>query len=161
MCGILRWICTPALTLAWTLALILGLPVRTVPNPGDNPASASSTPEPARVAFSHRLPPLDGSKLRATVVEVNYGPGEASTPHTHPCPVVGYVLEGDLRTQVAGGPVAVYHPGETFYEAPNGIHLVSANASTTEPTKFLAFFVCDNDQPLSSPAPAPKSRGAR
>jgi quercetin dioxygenase-like cupin family protein len=155
MCCILRWLFIPAVNVAWTLALVAGLPA----NPVANHAPTSSSTERARVAFQQALPPLDGSKLRVTIVEVNYGPGESSRPHTHPCPVLGYVLEGAFRTQVAGEPEAVYHPGETFYEAPDGVHLVSANASTTSPAKFLAFFVCDNDLPLSSPVPASKSTG--
>jgi len=86
---------------------------------------------------------LNGEQLSVTVVEVNYGPGESSTPHSHPCPVIGYVLEGALRTQVKGEPLAIYKAGETFYEAPNGVHLVSANASDKERARLLAYFVCD------------------
>jgi quercetin dioxygenase-like cupin family protein len=153
---VLRWLCFPAVNLAWSLALVLGFSVKPSPAPVPQPPAA----ERAHVAFNHALPPLDGSRLHVTIVEVNYGPGESSAPHTHPCPVVGYVLEGSLRTQVAGQPQAVYHPGESFYEAPNGVHLVSANAGAASPAKFLAFFVCDNDTPLSSPVSASKSTGA-
>jgi len=70
----------------------------------------------ARTAFAHALPRLDGSHLRVTIVEVRYGPGESSPPHSHPCPVIGYVLEGALRTQVKGRPEAIYKTGESFYE---------------------------------------------
>ena len=35
------------------------------------------------------------------------------------------------------------------YEAPNGVHEVSANASHTMPAKFVAYFVCDREMPLS------------
>jgi quercetin dioxygenase-like cupin family protein len=105
--------------------------------------------EQARVAFAHGLPHLDGGKLKVTIVEVTYGPGESSPPHSHPCPVIGYVIEGSLRTQVKGERVAVYKAGQTFYEAPNGVHQISANASTKRPVKFLAYFVCDHDTELS------------
>lgn len=135
------------------ITLVLGASLPQSPSRGQN---EGSRPERARVALTHALPPLDGSRLRVTVVEVNYGPGEESLPHTHPCPVVGYVLEGDLRTQVAGEAAAVYGPGESFYEAPNGVHQVSANASKSTSTRFLAFFVCDTDAPLSAPAHEPK-----
>jgi len=110
------------------------------------------------VVFSHPLPQLDGSHLAATLVEVNYGPGESSPPHTHPCPVIGYILEGTYRTQVKGEPEAIYKAGETFYEAPNGVHAVSANASQSAPLKFIAFFTCDRQAPLSS-AVSEKSSG--
>ncbi|HEU4699574.1 MAG TPA: cupin domain-containing protein, partial [Gemmatimonadales bacterium] len=105
-----------------------------------------------RPVIEHELPPMDGARLRTTVVEVAYGPGGASPPHSHPCPVIGYVLEGALRSQVAGEPERVYRAGESFYEAPNGTHRVSANASDREPVRFLAFFTCDSAGPLTAPA---------
>jgi quercetin dioxygenase-like cupin family protein len=105
--------------------------------------------ERARIVLAEALPKMDGEHLEATLVEVNYGPGESSAPHSHPCPVIGYVVAGTLRTQVRGETEAVYTAGESFYEAANGVHAISANASATEPAKLLAFFVCDHDAPLS------------
>jgi len=110
----------------------------------------------ARVALAHALPKLDGARLKASVVEVHYGRGESSPPHSHPCSVVGYVVEGAIRTQVKGEPEAIYKAGQAFYEAPNGIHAVSANASQTEPATFIAYFVCDHDTPLSINVPERK-----
>lgn len=107
--------------------------------------------ERARVAFANPLPKLDGAKLRATVVEVTYQPGDSSTAHRHPCPVIGYVMEGSLRTKSGNEPEAIYTVGQTFYEAPGAVHRVSANASTERPVRFLAYFVCDTDAPLSAP----------
>jgi quercetin dioxygenase-like cupin family protein len=106
-----------------------------------------------RPVFTHVLPVLDGGKLQAKIVEVTYGPGESSAQHSHPCAVIGYVIEGALRMQVKGEPEAVYKAGQSFYEAPNGVHAVSANASKTEPARFLAYFTCDHETPLSVPAP--------
>lgn len=105
----------------------------------------------SRNAFSHALPALNGSTLRVDLVEVSYGPGAASPSHSHPCPVIGYVLQGSIRSQVKGQSAATYNAGESFYEPPNGTHLVSANASDTKPAKLLAVFVCDHDAPLSAP----------
>ena len=82
-------------------------------------------------------------------MEVNYGPGEASPPHSHPCAVIGYVVEGAIRTQVEGEPEHTYEAGGSFYEPPNGVHAVSANASATRPEKLVAHFVCDHDAALS------------
>jgi quercetin dioxygenase-like cupin family protein len=119
---------------------------------------ASGKPSPAKAVLSRSLPRLDGANLKVTVVEVTYGPGESSAPHSHPCPVIGYVVEGALRTEVKGEREATYKVGESFYEAPNGIHAVSANASSSERAKFLAFFVCDHDTPLSVPPPTTQAQ---
>ena len=106
-----------------------------------------------RIVFSQALPQMDAAHLKVTTVEVIYPPGGLSAPHSHPCPVIGYVLRGALRMQVKGGPVSIYRPGDSFYEAPNGVHQVSANASTKEPAVFLAYFICDHEGPLSVKVP--------
>jgi quercetin dioxygenase-like cupin family protein len=73
--------------------------------------------------------------------------------------VIGYVLEGALRMRVNDGPETVYRAGDTFYEAPGDVHATSANASATEPAKFLAYFTCDRDvAQLSSPATPTQQR---
>lgn len=117
--------------------------------------------ERARTAFAHALPKMDGDHLKATLVEVNYGPGESSTAHSHPCPVIGYVLEGEIRSQVKGEEEAVYKAGESFYEPPDGVHLVSGNASQTRPARLLAYFLCDHDAPLSTAAPGAGQTGGK
>lgn len=43
---------------------------------GPSPTKHPETKERARVALSHALPELNGEHLKATVVEVHYGPGE-------------------------------------------------------------------------------------
>jgi quercetin dioxygenase-like cupin family protein len=120
---------------------------------------AQEKAERARVTFGHDLPRMQGDRLAVTVVEVRYGPGESSMPHSHPCPVVGYVLEGTIRTQVKGEPLATYKAGDSFYEAPNGIHQVSANGSDKQPAKFLAYFVCDHEAALSVAVPQSAGSG--
>jgi quercetin dioxygenase-like cupin family protein len=110
-------------------------------------------PERARIAYADGLPALDGRRLKATLVEVTYQPGDSSTAHRHPCPVVGYVIEGAYRTRSGDEPEAVYTAGQTFYEAPGAVHRVSANASRERPVRFLAYFVCDSEAPLTAPAP--------
>ena len=134
------------------LTLLLAAPLA---SPRAGAAQDSTSHSPARVAFTHALPTLDGKRLEATVVEVTYGPGQSSPPHRHPCPVVGYVIEGEYRTQSGSEPAVVYRAGQSFYEAPDAIHRLSANASTTRPVRFLAYFVCDRQGPLSVPAERP------
>jgi quercetin dioxygenase-like cupin family protein len=124
--------------------------------------AAQKNQERARVAFAHALPQMHGDKLSVTLVEVDYGPGESSAAHSHPCPVIGYVVEGAYRTQVKGEAEVIYKAGETFYEPPNGVHAISANASDKEPVKFLAYFVCDHEhKALSVEVPASKAEGEK
>jgi quercetin dioxygenase-like cupin family protein len=117
------------------------------------PVATAATPASNRVqtVLTTPLPPhMQGNTLRATVITVNYGPGESSPLHMHACPVIVYVLEGRIRSKVGGLPEAIYSGGESFYEPPGAHHEVSANASKDKPARFLAFFVCDRDTPLST-----------
>lgn len=120
--------------------------------PSGRPAGArASRDADTRLVISKTLPRLNGEHLQVKVVEVSYGPGESSPAHSHPCAVIGYVVEGSYRTQVKGEAEVVYHAGQSFYEAPNGVHQLSANASEDQPVKFTAMFVCESDIPVSGP----------
>jgi quercetin dioxygenase-like cupin family protein len=109
-----------------------------------SPAGSDHAHQPrVRSVFVKSLPQLNGNRLKVSIEEVTYPPAGFSHPHSHPCPVVGYVVEGALRFQVEGEPERTYSAGESFYEDPNKVHQVSANGSTTKPAKFIAYFVCD------------------
>ena len=115
--------------------------------------SHNASDEQDRTVISQDLPKMDGDHLKVTVAEVVYGPGAGSAPHSHPCAVIGYVAEGTIRSQVKGVPEITYKTGESFYEPPNGVHLVSANGSKTKPAKLIAFLLCDHEGPLSVDVP--------
>ncbi|MGO8796860.1 MAG: cupin domain-containing protein [Candidatus Sulfotelmatobacter sp.] len=148
--------------IAFGMALFFSMSLETNPAWGSGKPSAAQNPpkDRAQILLSQRLPSLNGTSLKAVLVEVRYGPGEASKPHSHRCAVVGYVVEGAIRSQVEGEPESTYKAGESFYDPPNGVHLVSANASPTTPAKFVAYFICDHDQPLSVTAPESGVKGA-
>ena len=85
-----------------------------------------------------------------SVITVVYKPGERSRPHRHGRAFVfAYVLEGSVRSQVEGGPEHIYKQGESWSEAPGAHHVVSGNASDTQPAKFLVVFVADPKSELS------------
>lgn len=112
-------------------------------------AGAARAPRPgalARPVLTQALPALDGASLSAQLIEVTYPPRGVSTPHRHPCPVVGYVIEGAIRFAVNGEADRVVKAGETFYERLGDEHTVSANASDTVPAVFLAFLVCETQK---------------
>lgn len=94
--------------------------------------------------FNHAITNIPGKSLIA--VEVNYKPGEKSPPHWHAKAafIVAYVVSGSIRSQVEGEPVHVYKAGQTWYENPGAHHVVSENASQTEPAKLLAVFVVNS-----------------
>jgi quercetin dioxygenase-like cupin family protein len=122
------------------------------------PNAAETKTTTDRVVLSRRLPVMKGDGLKVTLVEVTYAPGGASPAHSHPCPVVAYVVSGAIRSQVQGKLEAIYQTGESFFEPANGVHVISANASRTAPAKFLAYFLCDRETKLSVP-PVDGSKG--
>lgn len=95
------------------------------------------------------LPEFPGKE--ATMITVTLAPGHASTPHRHHAHVFVYVLEGTVVMQVAGGQPKQLGPGETFYEQPSDIHVVSKNASDTQPAKILVLMLKDKGKPASEP----------
>jgi quercetin dioxygenase-like cupin family protein len=86
-----------------------------------------------------------------TMVTVEYAPGASSTEHRHNAHTFVYVLEGSVVMQVKGGKEATLGPGQTFYESPEDVHTVSKNASTTEPARFVVFFVKEKGAPATVP----------
>ena len=97
---------------------------------------------------SEKLPNVPGKSV--TTVLVNYAPGGKSVSHHHAGSVMAYVLTGQIRSEnSATGPARVYQAGEAFFEPPGSEHLVSENASATEPASLLAIFVADDGAQLT------------
>ena len=125
----------------FALLLVLGVP-----------ALAAEAPA-AKVSplFAQALANAPGQTL--TAVTVNYPTGGKSAAHRHPGSVFVYVVSGKVRSQVStNGPAKIYGPGETFFEPPGSTHMVSENASDSEPASILAVFVAPTGATLSTPA---------
>jgi quercetin dioxygenase-like cupin family protein len=76
------------------------------------------------------------------VVRANvYPPGTSNPPHRHDAHVFLHVLEGQLVVQLKGREPVTLNPGDTYYEAPSDIHLMSRNPSDSVPAKALIFMV--------------------
>lgn len=88
----------------------------------------------------------------AVMVTVEYAPGASSNEHRHNAHTFVYVLEGSVVMQVKGGKEMTLGPGQTFYESPEDVHTVSRNASSTQPAKFLVFFVKQKGAAATVPA---------
>jgi quercetin dioxygenase-like cupin family protein len=106
-------------------------------------AAGGAAPSDAVVAplITRDLIGLPGKEV--TMETVEYPPGGKSPPHSHHAQVFVYVLEGSLRMQVQGSPLVTLAPGATFYESPDDVHVVSENASSSKPAKFLVVMVKD------------------
>jgi quercetin dioxygenase-like cupin family protein len=89
------------------------------------------------------------------MITVEYQPGGSDPIHRHNAHTFVYVLEGSVVMQVKGGKEVTLTPGQTFYEGPNDVHVISRNASNTKPAKFVVFFVKDKGAPVLIPVNKP------
>ena len=116
---------------------------------GGGTASSQSAGEDIKPVASEKLPNVPGKSVSAVVV--SYAPGGKSTKHRHAGSVLVYVLSGTIRSEnSATGPAKDYKAGESFFEPPGSEHLVSENASTTEPASLLAIFIADDGAELTT-----------
>lgn len=102
-----------------------------------------------RQILSQELIGLNGKE--GVLLTVEYAPSASSAKHRHHAYTFVYVLEGTVVMQIEGGDAVTLGPGETFYESPDDIHLVSKNASDSERAKFLVFFVKEKIAPQLVP----------
>jgi quercetin dioxygenase-like cupin family protein len=122
---------------------------------GGSAAPAAGAPPAGSVKELMTRPLLGASGKEIRMITVEYLPGGTSLPHRHNAQVFVYVLEGTVRMQVRGSPTVTLGPGGTFYEGPEDIHTVSANASQTKPAKLLVFMIKDVGAPVSVAVPDP------
>ena len=109
-------------------------------------AGADGTVTPV---FAGALPNVPGNNLTAVLVE--YKPGEKTDTHYHAGSVFAYVLTGEIRSQISSDTAPkVYKAGESFFEPPGSTHLVSENASATEPASLLAVIVAPEKETLTT-----------
>jgi quercetin dioxygenase-like cupin family protein len=126
-------------TLQWTvlagMTLVLG--------------HAALAEDTVSVLMKQRLAEMTGKE--ATVQTVDYAPGAESIPHHHPGTVFAYVLEGSVVSQLEGEKPVTYTRGQGWYESPKKPHVVSKNASKTEPAKLLVFLLSQEGESLFVP----------
>jgi quercetin dioxygenase-like cupin family protein len=115
-----------------------------------SPAIAAPAAE-VKQLMAESLANAPGQKL--TAVTVNYPPGGKSAAHMHAGSVFAFVISGKIRSQnSATGPAKVYNAGEGFFEPQGSTHMISENASATEPASLLAIFVAPDGAVLTKPA---------
>lgn len=85
---------------------------------------------------------LDGNPVdRVRVAQIELAPAQETGLHLHPCPVVGYVVNGTIRYQVEGEEETILRPGDAFFEPANARVPHFANASDRQPATFVAAYL--------------------
>jgi quercetin dioxygenase-like cupin family protein len=102
-----------------------------------------------RSLLSQDLAGVPGREV--SMIAVDYPPGASTPMHTHDAQAMLYVLEGSIVMQVKGGEPVTLAAGETWYEGPDDVHVVSRNASNSAPAKYLVFLAKDKSAPLLTP----------
>ena len=119
------------------------------PAPAGSPAAARPATSP-KVISCEPLPNVPGKSV--TTMLVDFPPMAYSPAHRHPGSVTAIILEGTIRSQLAGSPPGDYRVGETFFEPPGTLHLFAENPDPVRPARLAAVFVADeNCGPLVLP----------
>jgi quercetin dioxygenase-like cupin family protein len=82
------------------------------------------------------------------VRRIRFSPGQQTGRHLHPCPVVGYVVEGTAILEVEGQPAQTLPAGSAFHEPAESVISRFDNASDTAPMTFIAFYLLNGNQEL-------------
>jgi quercetin dioxygenase-like cupin family protein len=153
-----RWLVTGTIrvpvpvALAALLLAALWLPARqffTPPVPTSTPETSAPRPsgELARYALTGSLAGFD-----AVLVEVNFRPGASSREHRHPGPILGYVVDGQMRTAIDHQPDQIIPAGGTFFEPYGALHTSFGSANAEAPVRAVAFLVVPTGSPLTERA---------
>jgi quercetin dioxygenase-like cupin family protein len=109
------------------------------------------------VLFSAPLADAPGKNL--VVVELSFAPNSAPPStlehhprgHRHPGSVYVYVTRGTVRLGVEGQPVQEVETGGSFFEPVGAHHIITENASATEPARAIAVMIVPEGEPLVTP----------
>ena len=156
----LRWLVSGTLRVPVPIALaallLVGLWI------GSTRLGPVSTPETSGPRRSGELAryaltgPLEG--FDAVLVELNFQPGVSVPEHRHPGPILGYVVDGQMRTAINHQSDQVVPAGGTFFEPHGALHTAFSSANPDAPVRAVAFLVVPSGSPLTERAAA---RGER
>lgn len=152
----LRWLLTGTIRVPVPVAvaalLLAGFwIVWTSPQP--MPSRETSAPrrsgELARYALTGRFEGFD-----AVLVELNFAPGASAPAHRHPSFILGYVVDGQMRSAINSEPDQIVRAGGTFFEPLGALHTTFGSASPDAPVRAVAFLVVPTGSRVTSPPDA-------
>jgi quercetin dioxygenase-like cupin family protein len=95
-----------------------------------------------------------GAPAQITAVEITLQPGQQTGWHTHPVPLFGYILEGELTVDYGAKGKRIYLKGNGLAEAMNEAH--NGRNTGPYPLTILAVFIglegVQGTAPASPPA---------
>jgi quercetin dioxygenase-like cupin family protein len=94
-----------------------------------------------------------GAPAQLAAREITLQPGQQTGWHTHPVPLFGYILDGELTVDYGPKGQRVFHKGDGFAEATNEAH--NGRNLTDKPVTVLAVFAGMEGVPDSVAAPPP------
>lgn len=105
--------------------------------------------DPVKILMSQDLSGVPGREV--SMITVDYPPGASTPAHTHHAQALVYVLEGSIVMQAKGKEPVTLTKGQTWSEGRDDVHVVSRNASTSVPARYLVFMVKDKGAPILTP----------
>ena len=119
--------------------------------PAPEGSAAAARPRTSvKVISCEALPHVPGKSVTTAIVD--FPPMAYSPAHRHPGSVTAIILEGTVRSQLAGGPPGDYRTGETFFEPPGTLHLFAENPDSVKHARLVSVFVTEeNCGPLVLP----------
>lgn len=119
--------------------------------PAPEGSAAAARPRTSvKVISCEALPHVPGKSVTTAIVD--FPPMAYSPAHRHPGSVTAIILEGTVRSQLAGGPPGDYKAGETFFEPPRTLHLFAENPDPVKPARLVSVFITEeNCGPLVLP----------
>jgi quercetin dioxygenase-like cupin family protein len=94
-----------------------------------------------------------GAPAQLTALEITLQPGQQTGWHTHPVPLFGYILEGELTVDYGAKGQRIYRKGDGLAEAMNETH--NGRNLGQSPVTILAVFAGMEGVPNSAPASPP------
>jgi len=94
-----------------------------------------------------------GAPAQITAVKITLQPGEQTGWHTHPVPLFGYILEGEVTVDYGPKGQRTFVKGEGLAEAMDEAH--NGRNTGEGPATILAVFIGMERTQTSAPAPPP------
>jgi quercetin dioxygenase-like cupin family protein len=154
-----NWRSRPSLRLAARLLLPLFLSLN--PAAAEAPQTAPAVAAPAVRDVLSTVDTIIGEPIRypsgapakVTAVEITLQPGQQTGWHTHPVPLFGYILEGELTVDYGPKGQRIYRVGEGLVDAMATAH--NGRNTGSGPVRILAVYIGMVGLPGAVPASPP------